>query len=122
MKKFIALILSLTFVLALVGCNQSEELQQGDNNMQYFFSGKVIEVTEEYLLIEVNDIGNTNLSEGTEVEVSTEVGYHGDACPIFAVDEYARVVMARNTEDSPTDRLKALSVCKTDETGKVTAD
>lgn len=121
MKKLIALILSLTFILTLVGCSQAEEKQQGDPGMQYFFSGKVIEVTEEYLLIEVNDTGNTNLSDGTKVEVSTEV-ISADGCPDFVVDEYARVLMARNTDDNSPGRLEALSIYKTDETGMKVAE
>lgn len=121
MKKMIALILSLIFVLALVGCGQTEEKQQGDPGMQYFFSGKVIEVAEEYLLIEVNDTGNSNFSDGAKVEVSTEV-VSADGCPEFVIDEYARVVMARNTDDNPPGRLEALAIYKTDETGKTTAD
>ena len=36
-------------------------LQLGDYNMQYFFTAKVIEVDEEYLLLEVFDVGNTNV-------------------------------------------------------------
>ena len=43
-------------------------------------------------------------------------------CPEFVADEYARVLMARNTADNPDERLEALSIYKTDETGKATAD
>lgn len=49
MKKLIALVLTLVCVLGLVSCSKTNELQQGDNNMQYFFSAKVIEVDEAYL-------------------------------------------------------------------------
>lgn len=105
-------------MLGLIGCNQRDELQQGDNNMQYFFAAKVIEVHEEYLLLEVIDIGNTNLSEGIEVEVSTDV-VSTDGCPEFVASEYAKVLVARNTDDSPTSRIEALSIYKTDETGRV---
>jgi hypothetical protein len=102
-------------MLSLVGCGQVEEKQQDDNNVQYFFSGKVIEVDEEYLLIEVNNTGNCNLSDGAEVEVSTEVVSAG-GCPVFVAGEYARVVMAWNMDDN-SDRLEALSIYKVDETG-----
>ena len=120
MKKIIALVLALVCLLGLVSCSQQEALQLGDYNMQYFFTAKVIEVDEEYLLLEVFDVGNTNLSEGATVEVSTEV--MAACCPEFVVDEYARVLMARNTEDNPTERLEALSIYKTDETGMKIAD
>lgn len=70
--------------------------------------------------MEVNYTGNSNLSDGTEVEVSTEVVSAG-GCPLFAAGEYARVVMARNT-DGHSDRLEALSIYRTDETGMEIAD
>ena len=120
MKKLIALVLALVSVLSLVGCNQNEDLQQGDKKMQYFFTAKVVEVHEEYLLLEVFDIGNTNLSDRATVEVSTEV-VAAAGCPEFVVDECARVLLARNTDDTTT-RLEAISIYKTDETGKVIAD
>lgn len=115
MKKWIAFGLTLACMLSLAGCGQAEEKQQDNDNVQYFFSGKVIEVDEEYLLIEVNNTGNSNLSDGAEVEVSPEVVSSG-GCPLFASGEYARVVMAWNT-DGNSDRLEALSIYKTDETG-----
>ena len=112
MKKLIALVLALVCVLSLVGCNQKT---------QYYFSAKVIEVDEAYLLLEVFDKGNSNLSEGAKVEVSTDV-ISADGCPEFIVGEYARVLMAKNAGDNPPGRFEALAIYKTDETGKVTAD
>lgn len=91
-------------------------VEQGDYNMQYFFSGKVAAVDEEFLILEVFDTGNSNLSEGAKVEVSTDV-VSVKGCPDFAVGEYARVLMARNAADNPPGRLEALSIYKTDETG-----
>lgn len=120
MKKLMALVLALVCVFGLVGCGQQEGLQQGEN-VQYFFTAKVVEVQEDYLMLEVFDTGNSNLSEGATVEVSTNV-VSADGCPKFVVDECARVLMARNTEDNPTERLEALSIYKTDETGMSTAD
>lgn len=121
MKKLIVLVLALVCALVLIGCGQKGDLQQGDNNMQYFFTAKVMEVNEEYLLLEVFDIGNTNLSDGAAVEVSTEV-VTATGCPEFVVDECARVLLARNTDDNSASRLEALSIYKTDETGNVIAD
>lgn len=89
--------------------------------MQYFFTAKVVEVLEDHLLLEVFDTGNSNLSEGAIVEVSTDI-VSADGCPEFVVDECARVLMARNTEDNPTERLEALSIYKTDETGLSISD
>ena len=121
MKKLIALVFVLVCVFSLVSCKQKENLQQGNNKMQYFFTAKVVEVHEEYLLLEVFDIGNTNLSDRATVEVSTEV-VAAAGCPEFVVDECVRVLLARNIDDNTTSRLDALSIYKTDETGKVIAD
>ena len=121
MKKLIVLMVALICVLGLVGCNQNDELQQGNNNVQYFFTARVVEVHEEYLVLEVFDIGNCNLSDGEVVEVSTDV-ISADGCPEFAVDECARVVMARNIDNNSanrSERLEALSIYKTDETGMI---
>ena len=71
MRKYITLFLSIVCICCLFGCGKQE--QQGDNNMQYFFGGKVIAVDEEYLILEVFDTGNSNLTEGAKIEVSTDV-------------------------------------------------
>ena len=84
MKKYIVFALTITFIFCLFGCGRQE--QQGDNNMQYFFSGKVIAVDEAYLVLEVFDTGNSTLSEGVKVEVSTEI-VAAKGCPAFNVDD-----------------------------------
>lgn len=121
MKKMMALVLTLVCALGQTGCSQQADLKQGDYSMQYFFTAKVVDVQEDYLLLEVFDTGNSNLSKGATVEISTDV-VSADGCPEFAVDECARVLMARNTEDNPTERLEALSIYKTDETGMTIVD
>lgn len=113
MKKLIILIMTLICVLGLEGCGRFQR-----EGVQYFFSANVIEVHEEYLLLEVSDAGNSNTSEETIFEVSTDV-VTAAGCPEFVVDEYARVVMARDIEDDTTDRLKALAIYKMDENGEV---
>lgn len=120
MKKTLAFALTWAFLLSLVGCGQAAETLQDNENVQYFFSGKVMEADEESLLMEVTNPGNTNLSDGAEVEVSTEV-VSASGCPLFAAGEYARVVMARNTDDT-SDRLEALAIYRTDETGMTIED
>ncbi|MGI5963233.1 MAG: hypothetical protein ACOX7N_05865 [Lawsonibacter sp.] len=113
MRKQIVLVLVLACIQTLIGCEQAEQKQQGNHNMQYFFSGKVMEVHEEFLQIQVDDIGNSNLAEGDYVEVSTNVLYT-EGCPKFTVGEYAKVLLAQNVDDSAS-RFDALSVYKTDE-------
>ena len=121
MRKCMVLVFELVCVLSLVGCGREVSLRKGDVGMQYFFAAKVVEVHEEYLLLEVFDTGNTKLSEGAAVEVSINVA-SADGCPEFTADEFARVIMERNTDDDPPERLEALFIYKTDETGKSIAD
>lgn len=112
MKRFFTFVLALACALALAGCG--EQAQQGGYAMRYFFSGKVLEADTGSLLIEVTDTGNTGLSEGVKVEVSTEAA--------FAAGEYARVLMAQNVGDDASGRIEPLSVYQVDETGKPVAD
>ena len=106
--------LTLTCLIIFISCQQGPK--QGDNNMQYFFSGKVLEAEDEYLLIEVIDTGNTNLSMNEKVEVST------DSCPDIDVGAYAKVLMEKNIDKSSTDRLEALSIYEVDENGRIVTD
>ncbi len=119
MKKIIKLVLSQLCIFCLLGCG-IQQPQEEDINVQYFFSGKVLEVQEEYLKLEVCYTGNTNLSEGSTVEVSNDV-VAAAGCPEFVPGERARVVMARNTEDATAERLQALAIYKEDAEGNVYA-
>ena len=116
MKRIAAAAFICVGLFTLTSCNQ--QIQQGDYNVQYFFSGQVIDAEEEYLRIEVSDTGNSNLSEGTVIEVSTDV-VAAAGCPDFAAGDYAKVLTARNVEDGQTDRLDALSIYPLDENDAV---
>lgn len=111
MKRWVMIILAVVCT-ALTGCERSAPEVE---NTQYVFSGEVIEAEEEYLRIEVHDAGNSSLSKGTVIEVSTDV-VAADGCPEFMAGEYARVLLAYDAED-PALRLEALSVSKVDATG-----
>lgn len=111
MKRWVMIIL-VVVCTALTGCERpASEVE----NTQYVFSGEVIEAEEEYLRIEVHDAGNSSLSKGTVIEVSTDV-VAADGCPEFMAGEYARVLLAYDAED-PALRLEALSVSKVDAAG-----
>ena len=104
--------------IALAGCGQSdaENIQQG-GSMQYFFSGEVTEAEDACLRIQVNDIGNSSLSDGDSVGVSADVVSAG-VCPEFTVGEFAEVLLTHKIEN-PAVRLEALSIYKVDETGAI---
>ena len=111
MKRWVMIVLAVVCT-ALTGCERSASEVE---NTQYVFSGEVIEAEEEYLRIEVNDAGNSSLSNGTVIEVSTDV-VAAEGCPEFMAGEYARVLLAYDAED-PALRLEALSISKVDATG-----
>lgn len=111
MKRWVMIVLAVVCT-ALTGCERSASEVE---NTQYVFSGEVIEAEEEYLRIEVHDAGNSSLSKGTVIEVSTDV-VAADGCPEFMAGEYARVLLAYDAED-PALRLEALSISKVDATG-----
>lgn len=121
MRKIISLVLALICALSSVGCDRQGDLQQGDHNMQYFFTAKVIEVHEEYLLVEVFDTGNSNLYEGAKVGVSTDLN-SVDGCTEFVVNDCVRVLMSQNADNNSSVRLQALSIYKIDENGKLKSD
>lgn len=102
MKKLIALVLAIICVLGLCACNSKKDIPFDDTDV--FFVGKVTEVDDTYLLIEVSDKGNTSFSLGTIVEVSL-VGKTswplpalGDTVKVFYSGEIQETNPARITE------------------------
>ena len=118
MKRILGILFCLS-ILCFCACNiQPSQEQEEDVNVQYYFSGKVQEVQEEYLVLNVFYTGNTDLAEGETVEVSTDV-VAAAGCPKLEAGENARVVMARNAKEQQAERLSALAVYKQDEDGHV---
>ena len=115
MKKLIALLLSLVCVLGLCACNSKKDIPFDDTGV--FFVGKVIEVYDSYLLVEVTDKGNTSFSIGARLEVSTNVS-SADGCSNFVAEEYAKILYdGKVATENPPGRLEAYSIYKTDENG-----
>ena len=89
--------------------------------VQYYFIAKVVEVHKDYLLLNVSDAGNSNISKNTIVKVSTDV-VAASGCPEFEPNEYVRVVIANDADISQQKPIEALSIYKMDEAGTVIAD
>ena len=118
MKKRILGMFFCLSLLCFIGCSVQLPTEQEDANVQYYFSGKVQEVQEEYLVLNVYYAGNTGLAEGATVEVSTDV-VAAAGCPKLKAGENARVVMAWNVGEQQAERLSALAIYKQDEDGHV---
>lgn len=115
MKKLIALVFALVCVLGLCACDSKKDIPFDDTDV--FLVGKVIEVHDSYLLVEVTDKGNTSFSIGAKVEVSTNVS-SADGCPNFVAEEYAKILYdGKVATENPPGRLEAHSIYKTDKNG-----
>ena len=120
MKKLMTLILVLICVFGLCACNLKKNVPFDDTDV--FFVGKVAEVYDSYLLVEVADKGNTSFTVGTSVEVSTNVA-SADGCPNIATGEYIRIgYNGVVIEENPPVLGEVFRIDKTDETGLSIAD
>ena len=95
MKKLIALVLAMVYVLGLCACNSKKDIPFDDTDV--FFVGKVTEVDDTYLLIEVSDKGNTSFSGGTSVEVSMS---SKTSWPIPAVGDTVNVFYSGKVQET----------------------
>lgn len=97
MKKFIALVLACICVLGLVACNNANDTTNDDNTAstasksEYVFNAKVLEIGEQYLLVEPTSdsneakcsdkikisLGNVNCQENLEVGDYVMIAYDG---------------------------------------------
>lgn len=90
MKKSLALILALIFILSITGCG-SDKGGSADNKAAFFIA-KVIEINDSYMLVEVTDKGNCGISDGGRVSVSTDkISGLLENDPSFVKDNYIRV-------------------------------
>lgn len=95
MKKLLAFALAMVCVLGLCACNSKKDIPFDDTDV--FFAGKVTEVCDNYLLIEVSDMGNTSFSVGTGVEVSLE---SKTSWPIPAVGDTVNVFYSGKIQET----------------------
>ena len=107
MKRFIFAILILTCIGALVACNSGDD-------MNPYFTGKVIEVYEKGCLLEVTDIGNGNFGLGNKVKVNTDIS----TCPAYDVGDFLRISFdGKVAESYPPQITTVFIVSKTDGAG-----
>ncbi len=108
MKRYLALLLTLFCVVALVACNTVEDAEQA------YFVGKVIEKYEASCLLEVTNNGNQYFASGDAVVVNTNV----EGCPDYSVGDFLRVGFDGTVAESyPLQIPKVFSIDKTDEMG-----
>lgn len=85
----IVIVLAISVILAITfGTEKSPTGDPPNGYGENLFIAKILEVNDTYLLVEVTDSGNSGISVGAEVDVTTNI----ENCPDFEVGEYARVV------------------------------
>ena len=87
MKRLIAFLIASVLLISLVGCNQSEKPETPDiNGEEYSFTAKILEKSENSLLLEVSDAKNSNILEGTQATIAIKSDY-----PSCSVGDYITV-------------------------------
>ena len=81
--RFISLLLTILCLFSCGGCGKVNE----NNNDNAYFSGKVVEILEDRILLEVTDKGNQNFSIGEKVFVSTNI----ENCPKISVGDTLKI-------------------------------
>ena len=117
MKKIIAVFLTLVCLVSLVACQNGEnenEGNKGNDILNPYFTGKVVEVYDSGCLLEVIDKGNWNFSIGDKVQVNTKI----ENCPKYSVDDYLRISFDGIVAESYPPQIHGVTiVSKTDTTG-----
>ena len=84
MKKLLATTFIIMCLLTLIACNSNEE---GQDILNPYFTGKVIEIQENRCLVEVTDTGNGNFTIDDKVVVNTDI----KDCPQFDIGDYLTI-------------------------------
>ena len=88
MKKTAALFLCLVCLLSLFACRADLDAgDEGQDILNPYFTGRVIEAYENGCLLEVTDAGNTQLTVGERAHVNTDVLN----CPAYGAGDYLTV-------------------------------
>lgn len=108
MKKYISILLILTFVFVISSCEMNEGGTDMDENNPYFI-GKVVEKYESSCLLEVTDIGNGHFYEGGLVVVHTNV----KSCPEYSIGDNLLISFdGRAAQSYPPQVFNVFSITK----------
>ena len=83
MKRIFVYLLTVLSLVLGVGCVKT----QGQHNDSAYFTGKVIEILDDRILLEVTDKGNQNFALGEKVYASTNV----KNCPKIEKNDYLKI-------------------------------
>lgn len=119
MKRIFAVALIFACILALTGChsNDTEESENGQN----YFNATVLEVHEDYILVECLDVTSGVVSSGEEAEVSTKV-VSADGISELETDDNIRVVFGATEDTIPIHIGNVFAIYLLDADGNVIDD
>ena len=108
MKKLFSfiIVLILVCILSLAGCEKK----------QNYFNATVLEIHEDSILVECLDVTNGVVSQGEEVEVSTNV-VSANGVPELEIGDNIRIVCGEVTDSIPlkTEQVYAIYLLDEDE-------
>lgn len=86
MKKTAVLLCALLCLSIFCACQAQEETPEFDI-LNPYFTGKVIEITDNGCLMEVTDMGNTGFAVGEKLIVNTAIS----GCPEYSVGDHLTI-------------------------------
>ena len=117
MKKSFSSVMILLFVLILV-CVLSFAISQDNEKKQNYFNATVLEIHETSILVECLDVTNGAVSQGEEVEVSTNV-VSVNGVPELEIGDNIRIVCGAVKNSVPFEIEQAFAIYPLDEDGNV---
>lgn len=117
MKRLFTLVLAIVCILAsLASCNSQNTGEE--ENTQEYFNATVLELHEDYILVECLDVTTGVVSSGEEAEVSTKV-ISADGAPELKIGDSIRVVFGATEDTIPIHVGNVFSIYLLDENGNV---
>ena len=113
MKKSFSFVIVFIFVciLSLAGCQDNEKTQN-------YFNAAVLEIHEDSILVECLDVTNGIVSQGEEIEVSTNV-VSANGVPELKIGDNIRIVCGEVKDSIPLEIEQVFAIYLLDEDGNV---
>ncbi|MDE7267336.1 MAG: hypothetical protein K2N89_07725 [Lachnospiraceae bacterium] len=117
MKKSFSSVMILIFVLIFV-CVLSFAIFQDNEKKQNYFNATVLQIHEDSILVECLDVTNGVVSQGEEVEVSTNV-VSANGVPELEMGDNIRIVCGEVTDSIPLSTEQVFAIYLLDADGNV---
>ena len=116
MKNLTAIAIVFACILALTGCG-SHSTEENENGQNYF-NATVLEVYDDYILVECLDVTNGIVTSGEKAKVNTEV-VSNDEVPELETGDNVRIVFGATDDSIPLQVGNVFSIHLLDEEGNI---